>query len=87
MKIVPVVDVKAKFSAYIKECREEPVVVTKNGKPVAVLLSIEEDDDELERLLLTRSQKFKSILDSSKQEIQDGQGISHDMFWQELNNG
>jgi prevent-host-death family protein len=51
MKIAPVAEVKAQFSAYLKAAEEGPVVVTRHGKAVAVLLSAE-DDDELERLIL-----------------------------------
>lgn len=61
MRIAPVVEVKAKFSAYLETSKEGPVVVTKNGKPVAVLLSVV-DNDELERLLLVHSPKLQAIL-------------------------
>lgn len=36
MRIASVADVKAKLSGYIKASKAGPVVVTKNGKPVAV---------------------------------------------------
>jgi prevent-host-death family protein len=36
MKIASVASVKAKFSGYIKASKSGPIVVTKNGKPVAV---------------------------------------------------
>ena len=40
MKIVPLADAKAKLSAYVDECASEgPVIITRNGKPVAVLLA------------------------------------------------
>ena len=42
MRIASVAEVKAKFSGYIKASQQGPVVVTKNGKPVAVLLAITE---------------------------------------------
>ena len=38
MKIASVADVKARLSAYLKESEAGPVVVTRNGKAVAVLL-------------------------------------------------
>ncbi|MBI2432386.1 MAG: type II toxin-antitoxin system Phd/YefM family antitoxin [Candidatus Hydrogenedentes bacterium] len=38
MKIASVAEVKAKLSGYIKASASGPVVLTKNGKPVAVLL-------------------------------------------------
>ena len=51
MKIASVADVKARLSAYLKESQEGPVIVTRNGKAVAVLLAVT-DEDELERLVL-----------------------------------
>jgi prevent-host-death family protein len=39
MRIAPLADVKARLSAYLDECGVEgPVVITRNGKAVAVLL-------------------------------------------------
>ena len=49
---------------YLKETEEGPVVVTRNGKVVAVLLAVT-DDDELERLVLAHSPKFQALLDKS----------------------
>ncbi len=51
MKIASVAHVKARLSAYLKDSQEGPVVVTRNGKAVAVLLAVT-DEDELERLVL-----------------------------------
>ena len=83
MKIAPVADVKARFSAYLKESEEGPVIVTRNGKPVAVLISME-DEDELERIILAYSPKFQSLLEKSKAQIQDRGGIPHKDFWKEV---
>ena len=83
MKIAPVFEVKAKFSAYLEECKEGPVVVTKNGKPVAVLLSVV-DEDALERLLLAHSPKFQAILKKGRDQIRAGQGIEHQDFWRQV---
>jgi prevent-host-death family protein len=83
MKIAPVVEVKAKFSAYLEECKEGPVVVTKNGKPVAVLLSVV-DEDELERLILAHSPKFQAILKKGREQIRAGAGIEHEEFWRQV---
>ena len=83
MKIAPVVEVKAKFSAYLEACKEGPVVVTKNGKPVAVLLSVV-DEDELERLILAHSPKFQAILKKGREQIRAGQGIEHEEFWRQV---
>jgi prevent-host-death family protein len=80
MKIASVADVKARLSAFLKDSQEGPVVVTRNGKAVAVLLAVT-DDDELERLVLAHSPKFQALLDASRQQIAATGGIPHDEFW------
>ena len=84
MKIASVADVKAHLGAYLKESQEGPVVVTRNGKAVAVLLAVN-DDDELERLVLAHSPKFQALLDKSRRRIEETGGIPHDVFWREVN--
>ena len=76
MKIASVADVKAHLSAFLKESAEGPVVVTRNGKAVAVLLAVS-DDDEVERLVLAHSPRFQAMLDRSRQQIDKGEGIPH----------
>jgi len=83
MKIASVADVKAHFSGFLKESREGPIVVTRNGRPTAVLLSVE-DEDEVERLTLAYSPKFKKILQLARQQIKKQGGISHKQFWAEV---
>jgi prevent-host-death family protein len=83
MKIASVADVKARLSAYLKETAEGPVVVTRNGKVVAVLVAVA-DDEELERLLLAHSPKFQALLDKSRRQIGESGGIPHDQFWREV---
>ena len=83
MRIASVADVKAKFSGYLKASEQGPVIVTKNGRPVAMLLSIT-DEDEIERMLLAHSPKFQSILEVAEQQIRDGKGRKHEDFWREV---
>jgi prevent-host-death family protein len=82
MRIAPLADVKARLSAYLDECGSDgPVVITRNGKPVAVLLA-PYDDEDLERLILSRSPRFQAILNRSRQSIKEGKGLSETAFWQ-----
>jgi prevent-host-death family protein len=83
MKIASVADVKARLSAYLKESQQGPVVVTRNGKAVAVLLPVT-DEDELERLVLAHSRKFQALLNKSRRQIDETGGIPHDRFWREV---
>ena len=81
MRIAPEADVKARLSAYLDECGTEgPVVITRSGKAVAVLLA-PVDDDDLERLMLARSPRFQALLKKSRQSIQKGKGLSEKEFW------
>lgn len=83
MKNASIAEVKAHFSAYIKASEEGPVVITQNGKPVAVLLGVT-DEDELERLLLAHSPDFQALLQSAEQRIKETGGMRHEAFWQTL---
>ena len=83
MRIASVAEVKAKFNGYLKTSEQGPVIITKNGKPVAVLLSVT-DEDEIERLLLAYSPKFQELLEVAERQIREGKGMKHADFWQEV---
>lgn len=83
MRIASVADIKAKFSGYLKLSEQGPVIVTRNGKPVAVILSVT-NEDEIERLALAYSPKFHRILELAEAQIRAGQGIPHQDFWREV---
>jgi prevent-host-death family protein len=81
MRIARLADVKARLSAYLDECGAEgPIVITRNGKAVAVLL-VPNDDDDLERILLSRSPRFQAMLNRSRRSIKKGEGLSEEDFW------
>jgi prevent-host-death family protein len=81
MRIAPLADVKARLSAYLEQCKVEgPIVITRNGKAVAVLLT-PSDDEDLERLVLARSPRFQALLDKSRKSIKQGKGLSPNAFW------
>ena len=66
MRIAPLADVKARLSAYVEQCETDgPVVITRNGRAVAILLA-PVDDDDLEGLLLARSPRFQGLLAKSR---------------------
>jgi prevent-host-death family protein len=83
MKIASVAEVKSHLSAFLKAAADGPVVVTRNGRAVAVLLGIQ-DEEEIERLLMAYSPQLRAILEKSRQEIRDGGGIGHEQFWAEV---
>ena|SRR2546422_3810082 len=80
MKIAPLADVKARLSAYIEQSqREGPVVITRNGKAVAVLIA-PVDDDDVENLVVARSPRLQKLLHKSRASIKAGRGLSSKEF-------
>ena len=84
MKIAPIADVKAKLSAYVDTSEKEgPVIITRNGRPVAVLIS-PTDEDDLESLVLARSPRFLARIERARRSIRQGKGLSEAEFWREV---
>jgi prevent-host-death family protein len=51
MKVIPLSEAKAKLSSYARICREEPVVITVNGRPSFQLVPLDQNDDLIDRLI------------------------------------
>jgi prevent-host-death family protein len=83
MKIASVADVKSRLSAYLEASKTGPVVVTRNGRPAAVIVGVQ-DEDEIERLLMVYSPRLQAILEASRKQIRAGAVLSHDQFWAEV---
>jgi len=70
MKIESLREVKAKLSKIVSELpTEKSVVITKNGRPCAVLLPVTEETD-LESVLLAQRKDFWALLDRAHREGQ-----------------
>ena len=83
MKTVSAAKMAAQFNDYLEASREQPVLVTRNGKPVAVLMAVQ-NQAEAEQLALGRVRSLRSILQEAHEQIQEGAGIPHDQFWREV---
>jgi prevent-host-death family protein len=83
MKIASVAEVKAQFSAFLKASESGPVVVTRNGRPAAVIVGVQ-DEDEIERLLMAYSPHLRAILERSRQQYREGQWLSEEEFWSQV---
>ena len=57
--------------------------MTKNGKPVALMMSIS-DEDDLEDMMLAVSPKFQALLSKAEKRIQESGGLSHDEVWAQI---
>lgn len=83
MRIASVAQIKAQFSAFLKASEGGPIVVTRNGKPVAVIVGVQ-DEGEIERLLMAYSPRLQAILESSRKQIREGDVLNHGEFWAEV---
>jgi prevent-host-death family protein len=80
MKIASVAEIKSQFSAFLKASEGGPVVVTRNGRAVAVIVGVQ-DEDEIERLLMAYSPHLRAILDRSRQQFREGKSLNEEEFW------
>jgi prevent-host-death family protein len=83
MKTVSAAKVAAQFNDYLEATREQPVLITRNGKPVAVLLAVH-DKAEAEQLAADHTRTLRSIFEEAHEQIQNGEGIPSDLFWREV---
>jgi prevent-host-death family protein len=83
MKSASATKIAARFNDYLKASREQPVLITRNGKAVAVPLAVQ-DKTHAEKLAVERSRSLRSIFKEAHEQIRKGQGIPHDQFWREV---
>ncbi len=83
MKIASLVEIEAQLGSFLKTIKDGPVLVTRNGRPVAVIVGVQ-DEDEVERLLMAYSPRLQAILEESRKQIREGDVLNHEEFWKEV---
>jgi prevent-host-death family protein len=73
----------AQFNEFLDASREQPVLVTRNGKPVAVLLAVQ-DKAEAEQLAMGRERSLRSVFQEAHVRLQKDGGIPHAQFWRDV---
>ena len=68
---IPVAKVKDNFSNILRRAGKEEIVVTVHGRPVAVIIGFENEDDWLEYRLL-KDDKFLARVAESRQQYREG---------------
>ena len=66
MKIVPLNDVKNRFSHYLEQSKREDIIVTKNGRPEAVIHVI--TDEDLEDYLFETDPRFIARIEALREQ-------------------
>ena len=75
-------DLQKNLNKYLRGIEKHPVVVTRGGKPVAVL--IPRDEDTLYELSLANSPRFLEILAESQRQLEAGKHSTHEEFWRRV---
>jgi prevent-host-death family protein len=65
VKTMTVFEARNHFSRTLLAAKDDVVIVTRNGKPVAAIQGI--DDDDIEDLLLERSERFWDMIAQARQ--------------------
>jgi len=74
MKTVEFAKATLPLSDYTKKVKKEPVIITKEGKPVAALVSITNAD--IETVSLSNNPKFIALIERSRSRQKSEGGIS-----------
>jgi len=80
MKALSANEAKTQFGNLLLNAQREPVQINKNGKPVAVILSIEDYQD-------MESLKLKLLQDRAIKAKQDKNSVEGELFFQALTSG
>ena len=76
MKTIDIREAIGPLAEYAKTAQTEPVVVTENGTPTAVVLPLENSD--LESVSLSTNLKFLALIERSRTRARNQGGISAD---------
>jgi prevent-host-death family protein len=79
MKTASAAKIAAQFNDYLEACQDQPVLITRNGKPVAVLLAVR-DIAQAKKFASAGPRSLRSIFQQAHEQIQQGGAIPHDEF-------
>ena len=85
MKTIETVEAKGTLAEYAARVHEDPVVVTDHGRPVAVLLAL--DNVDVETVSLSTNPKFIQLIERSRARHKSEGGISSDEMRKRLGLG
>lgn len=76
MRIVPLNEVKNRFSTYLELSKREDIVVTKNGRPAAILHAV--TDEDIEDYLFESDPQFIARIEALRRQFQQRGATSLD---------
>ena len=66
MKVVAIKEAKAKLSGYCAEAQQQRILITKHGKPLALMVGVEGQD--LEHVMTAANPAFWKLVEKRRQE-------------------
>jgi len=75
MKKVPLEKVQARLAEYVEACARQSVIILSEGKPVAMLVGLENAGKK-------NPKKLRDILARAWEEYKEHGGMSHEQFWE-----
>lgn len=76
-------EAKSQFGDMLLKAQRAPVQINKNGKPIAVVMSM----DEYEGIEAMKLRLLQSRVDKAKAEIQTGNTVDGELFFAALESG
>lgn len=83
MKTATTAEIESHFSNYLKASETEPVLVTRDGRPVAIIVGIQ-NQDELQQLPEVAPPQLQAILTESRSQVHSGETLTHEEFWKQI---
>jgi antitoxin (DNA-binding transcriptional repressor) of toxin-antitoxin stability system len=80
MKTLSVAEVETGLGSHLERLEEEPILITRDGKPIAALVAVS-DADRLERIVKSRPRGLRLLLEEADERITRTGGLSHQEFW------
>jgi hypothetical protein len=77
MKRVPLEKVQARLGDYVATSVQQPILILRDGEPVAMLLG-------LERHAKPTPLKLREVLKRAWKDFEEHGGIPHEQFWNDL---
>lgn len=77
MKTATLGQVRASLGEYVSTSAAQPVLITRNGKPVAILVGIDQGKKRA-------PVKLRDVLQQAWQDYEKHGGIAPEQFWKEL---
>lgn len=83
MKRVPLSEVKDDLSRYVQMAAHEEIVVTRHGRPAAVLIGFEDEDDWFD-YQLEHDPRFVARMEAARRSLEAGRGVSIEQVREQL---